>query len=226
MRILVVEDETKVRNFIHKALSAEGMVVDAVVNRTELIGSLKTYSYEAIVLDRMVSGRDLLDSLSEIRHAAPKSKILVLSALSEVEDKVKGLTEGADDYLGKPFHIAELVARVRTLTRRGGERQNGAKDTLLIYEDLKIDLETQRVIRQDKKIDLTAKEYRLLCLMVRHPGKIFSRMELLDQAWDMNHSPESNVVEVTIASLRSKVDKAFKPLIQNRRGAGYWIGEP
>jgi two-component system copper resistance phosphate regulon response regulator CusR len=224
MKVLVVEDEVKVRNFIQQALTGAGMVVDAVSTRSELLAALKTCPYDLLIMDRMVKGNDLVDSIPEIRKSSADLKILVLSALTEVEEKVKGLTEGADDYLGKPFHLSELIARIRTLTRREGQK---GKDTLVSYQDLKIDLETQRVLRGTKRIDLTAKEYRLLCLLIRHPGRIFSRMDLLDQVWDMNHYPESNVVEVTVASLRSKLDKEFKtPLIQSRRGAGYWLGEP
>jgi two-component system copper resistance phosphate regulon response regulator CusR len=99
------------------------------------------------------------------------------------------------------------------------------KDTILAFDDVKIDLETQRVLRSGRRIDLSAKEFRLLCTLARHPGKVFSKMDLLDQVWDMNHFPESNVVEVTIAGLRAKIDKGFKPLIHNRRGVGYWLGE-
>lgn len=226
MRILVVEDEPKVRNFIQQALEGAGMVVDAVPSRSELFSSLKTISYDALVMDRMVQGTDLIDSLPEIRQTAPDMRVLVLSALSEVEEKVRGLTEGADDYLGKPFHLSELIARIRSVGRRSPQAKS-SRDTVMAYKDLKIDLETQRVTRQDRRVDLTGKEYRLLCLLARHPGKIYSRMELLDLVWDMNHYPESNVVEVTVASLRGKIDKGFKPLIiHSRRGAGYWLGEP
>ena len=226
MKILVVEDEPKVRDFVKKALNDAGMVVDAVSTVSDLLTVLKTNTYDSVVLDRLLHGKDSLNHLAEIRAAAPQTKILVLSALSEVEEKVKGLNEGADDYLGKPFHVSELLARLRSLTRRTDASKKAEKDTIINYEDLKIDLATQRVLRGTTKIDLSAKEYRLLCTLARNPGKIFSKMELLDQVWDMNHFPESNVVEVTIAGLRSKVDKGFKPLIQSKRGAGYWLGEP
>lgn len=227
MRILVVEDEAKVANFIRQALEQAGMTVDAVRTYADFMSLLKTSRYDVLVLDRLIPGHDLADALPEIRRTTPASKILVLSALSEAEEKVRGLTEGADDYLGKPFHVAELIARIRTLLRREGASSGTARDTVLSYGPLKIDLETQRVLFQDRKVDITAKEYRLLCLLARHPGKVFSKMEILDQVWDMNHFPESNVVEVTMASLRSKIDKkSAKGLIHSRRGAGYWLGEP
>ena len=226
MRILVVEDEVKVRTFIQQALEGAGMVVDAVSSPADLLVSLKTSAYDILVLDRLLKGYDLLDSLTEVRRTAPQSKILFLSALSEVGEKVKGLTEGADDYLGKPFHISELIARLRSLYRRGQDKKSPAKDTVLIHKNLKIDLETQRVYRNEKRIELTGKEFRILCLFARNPQRIFSKMEILDLVWDMNHFPESNVVEVTIATLRSKIDKGFDPLIHSRRGVGYWLGEP
>lgn len=225
MKILIAEDEPKVRDFVKKAVEEAGMTADDVATVDDLLSALRTAtsaSYDALILDRLLKGMDSLDVLAQIRKAAPQTKILVLSALSEVEDKVKGLSEGADDYLGKPFHVSELIARLRSLTRRSDAQ---TKDTVLAYEDLKIDLETQRVHRGNKRLDLSAKEFRLLCTLGRHPGKVFSKMDLLDQVWDMNHFPESNVVEVTIAGLRAKVDKGFKTLIHNRRGVGYWLGE-
>jgi two-component system OmpR family response regulator len=213
MKILIAEDEP-------------GMVADDVGTVDDLLSALRTNDYETLILDRLLKGRDSLDHLPEVRRLSPQTKILVLSALSEVEDKVKGLTGGADDYLGKPFHVSELIARLRSLARRADTETRGAKDTTLAYDDLKIDLGTQRVFRGDRRIDLSGKEFRLLCTLARHPAQVFSKMDLLDQVWDMNHFPESNVVEVTIAGLRSKIDKGFKPLIHNRRGVGYWLGEP
>lgn len=225
VKILIAEDEPKVRNFVKKAAEEAGFTVDAVDAVDDLLASVRANAYDVLILDRVLKGRDSLDRIADIRRSSPHVKILVLSALSEVEDKVKGLTEGADDYLGKPFHVGELIARLRSLVRRRESEGRSVKDTLLAYEDVKIDLETQRVFRADKRVDLSAKEFRLLCALARHPGKVFSKMELLDQVWDMNHFPESNVVEVTIAGLRGKIDKGFRPLIHNRRGVGYWLGE-
>jgi DNA-binding response OmpR family regulator len=230
VKVLIAEDEPKVRDFVKKAVQEAGMVADEVGTVDELLSAVRTNDYEALILDRLLKGRDALDYLAEVRRLRPQTKILVLSALSEVEDKVKGLTDGADDYMGKPFHVSELIARIRTLSRRTEAEGRSGKDTTLAYDDLKIDLETQRVFRNngrgDQRIDLSGKEFRLLCTLARNPGKVFSKMDLLDQVWDMNHFPESNVVEVTIAGLRGKVDKGFKPLIHNRRGVGYWLGEP
>ena len=224
MKILVAEDEKKVQKFIRQALEEAGMVVDTVITYTELLAALKANTYDALVLDRLLQGHDTLESIQIIRQQTPNIKILVLSALSDVEEKVKGLTEGADDYLGKPFHVSELLARLRTIARR--PTTTSTKDTLIIYQDLKIDLGTQKVFRSETRLDLTSKEFKILCLLARHPGQIFSKTNILDQVWDLNHYPESNIVEVTIANLRSKIDKGNKPLIQSRRGVGYWLGEP
>jgi two-component system, OmpR family, response regulator len=225
MRILVVEDEKKVQRFITQALEGAGMVVDTVGTLPDMLASLEAVTFDAIVLDRLLAGHDSLTALGEVRRLQPHAKVLVLSALAEVEDKVQGLTQGADDYLGKPFHVAELVARLRTLLRREAQAEKPGRDTVLAFEDLTIDLEKQRVARGERRIDLTGKEFRILCLLARHPGQIFSKAAILDQVWDLNHFPESNIVEVTIANLRSKVDKGFKPLIKSRRGVGYWLGE-
>jgi len=224
--ILVAEDEPKVRQFISQALLQAGMNVDAIADISELFLSLRAKNYDILILDRLLLGRDSINSLPELRRRFPQVKILILSALSEVEEKVKGLTEGADDYLGKPFHVTELLARIRSLTRRGELEDHRTKVMELNYEDLKINLEKQKVQRGDKSVELTGKEFRILCLLAKSPGQIFSKAMLLDQVWGMNHFPESNVVEVTIANLRSKIDRIGKPLIHSRRGVGYWLGEP
>lgn len=226
VKILVVEDERKVRNFIHEALKAAGMVVDSVEDLEDLKDHLTANPYEAIVLDRLVRGKDSLQSLPEIRKLNPQAKILILSALSEVEDKVSGLSQGADDYLGKPFHVSELVARLHSITRRSEAPGSEMAGNRLGFKDLSIELDTQKVYRAEKKIALTGKEYKLLTLMAKYPGRIFSKMMLLDQVWDINSFPESNVVEVTVANLRAKIDKGQEPLIHSRRGVGYWLGEP
>lgn len=225
-RILVVEDEPKVREFISLALNQDGMTVDAISCLNDLSTEAKSQIYDAIVLDRLLQGRDSVNAIPDLRRRFPAAKLLILSALSEVEDKVRGLNEGADDYLGKPFHVAELIARVRSLLRRAEGDEKSQKGPELSYEDLKIDLERQKVHRGEKNIELTGKEFRLLCLLAKSPGQIFSKAMLLDQVWDLHHFPESNVVEVTVANLRAKVDRGGKPLIQSRRGVGYWLGEP
>ncbi|MBI4212411.1 MAG: response regulator transcription factor [Deltaproteobacteria bacterium] len=224
MKVLIAEDERKVRDFVKLGLEEAGMVVDAISTLDELKSSLLTTTYDVLVLDRILHGQDVVEHLDRLQAKEPKARILILSALSDAPEKVKGLEEGADDYLGKPFHIPELVARVRALMRRTTVEREIHKDTLLEYADLKIDLSSQRVYRNTSRIDLTGKEFRLLCLLAKQPGHVFSKVTLLNQCWDMNHFPESNVVEVTVAGLRSKLEKGFTPLIHSRRGVGYWLG--
>ncbi len=225
MRILVAEDEAKVRSFITEALKGAGMVVDGVSSAPELFAAVKTGAYDAIVLDRMLEGYDSIDALPKIRSDLPDVKVLVLSALADVDDKVKGLSSGADDYLSKPFHVAELVARLHTLLRRSEQSAKGVADTVIEYEDIRIDLNAQRVIRGGTRIELTGKEFKTLWVLAKNPGKIFSKSLLLDKVWEINYAPESNVVEVTIANLRNKLDKKLKPLIHSKRGVGYWFGK-
>lgn len=220
MRVLVVEDEIKVLNFVTDGLTSAGMTVDACSDWEDMEEFLRGAPYDAVVLDRLIARRDSLEILPRIRASQPQTKILILSALAETDEKVRGLSEGADDYLGKPFHVAELVARLRAVARRSGSENSNQ----IVYEDLKIDLDTQAVTREGKRVDLTAKEYRILTLLARHPGKVYSKAEILDRAWDMNHFPGSNVVEVTVANLRAKLEKEAPSLIHSRRGQGYWFG--
>lgn len=224
MKVLVAEDERKVRLFLRDALVQAGMVVEEVENCDDLLVAVSTTHYDLLILDRLLGAQDAVTTLQELRAKHPELRILVLSALEAVKDRVRGLTEGADDYLGKPFHVAELIARIRSLTRRhAGEELS--PDTLIRYNDLCIDLEKQKVSRTGTPIELTRKEFQILVLLARVPGKVYSKTALLNEAWDLNHVPESNIVEVTIANLRSKVDRQFIPLIQSQRGVGYWLGQ-
>lgn len=223
MRVLLIEDETKVRNFIQKGLRSAEFLVDATSNLEEAFSSMMTVSYDVIVLDRLLKGIDSIKYLPEFRQKSPSTKILILSALSDVQDKVDGLTEGADDYLAKPFHLSELVARLRALSRRKEQETPNH----LQLDNLIVKLDSQRVQREDQKINLTAKEYKLLVFLMRRPNRIYSKYELLNDVWELDHFPESNVVEVAINHLRSKIDKGFdKPLLHSKRGAGYWVGDP
>jgi DNA-binding response OmpR family regulator len=225
MKVLVVEDEAKVLKFIQKGLSNSEISVDTSTSIDELFSNLLSISYDAIVLDRLLKGVDSIRYLSEIKKKAPQAKIIVLSALSEVDDKVEGLTSGADDYLGKPFHIDELLARLRALCRRGNADQTG-KDHILTFKDLTINLDNQKVERGGKRIELTAKEYKLLVYLVKKPNRVFPKTELINKVWELNYYPESNVVEVVVNHLRSKVDKGYEtPLIHSKRGVGYWAGD-
>lgn len=225
IRVLVAEDEPKVQKFIKAGLEQSGMTVDCVDSLENVENSLTTQAYEVIVLDRLLKTQDSAYSIPRLRKIGTPPKILILSALSEVEDRVTGLDYGADDYLAKPFHVSELVARVRTLARRGEMAKEEARDSLLKVGDLQIKLETQEVYRGQIPIHLTAKEFKILTLLAKFPQKIFSKTELLDRIWGVNFDPESNVVEVAMTRLRSKMNPAeTKPLIHTKRGGGYWLG--
>jgi DNA-binding response OmpR family regulator len=222
VKVLIVEDEAKVRNFLKKGLDASEFAVDTAADLDEVFGNFLSVEYDAIVLDRLLDGVDSLKSIPSIKKQFPQTRIIVLSALSEVDEKIAGLTTGADDYLGKPFHIAELIARLRAVCRRD---QDGV-DHLINYADMTVDLDTQKVTRAGVKIDLTAKEYKLLVFLMKKPGRVHSKTEIIDNVWDLQYYPESNVVEVVINHLRGKIDKSFSPpLIHSRRGTGYWLGD-
>ncbi len=223
MNVLVVDDERRVLKFVSTALSRAAMQVECASSIDEMQRFLERMSFDVLILDRMLGRDDSLRAVSSIKKSYPKMKILFLSALREVEQKALGLERGADDYLDKPFHVPELVARVRSLTRRDNASQG--PDQRLHLHDLEIDLGTQAVSRTGKPISLTAKEFKLLLLFVRHPHKIFSREDLLDRVWGLNADPGSNVVEVAMNRLRVKIDgDAPTPLIHTKRGSGYWCG--
>ncbi len=225
IRVLVAEDEPKVQKFIKAGLEQSGMTVECVDSLDGVEQSLSSQAYEVLILDRLLKTQDSLYSIPRLRKMSSPPKILVLSALSEVEDRVSGLDYGADDYLAKPFHVSELVARIRTLARRSETSKEEVRDSVLKSGDLQIRLDTQEVMRGQSSIQLTAKEFKILTLLARHPQKIFSKTELLDRIWGINFDPESNVVEVAMTRLRSKMNpEGSKPLIHTKRGGGYWLG--
>ncbi|MFH1262724.1 MAG: response regulator transcription factor [Pseudomonadota bacterium] len=224
IHVFVVEDEPKVQKFVRKALEAAGMQVESTDNLDELEPFLIRVPFDVIVLDRLLGRRDSLPMVPEIKRICPEAKVLFLSALGDLDQRVSGLEIGADDYLAKPFHVTELVARVRALARRPSAEEGG--ENLLRFGDLEIRMDTQEVRRGGRAVPLTAKEFKLLTLLARKPRKVFSREELLDRVWGVNADPGSNVVEVTVTRLRSKLDEGgSKPLIHTKRGSGYWFGE-
>lgn len=219
--VLLVEDELKIKKFVESALTQVGMMVESCSNLDELDEYLERQRFDVLVLDRMLGNQDSIRAVETIKKKNPDLKILFLSALADVDQRVFGLQQGADDYLAKPFHVAELVARIQTLTRRSSS--SATADQTLNLEDLTINLGSQTVNRDHKEIPLTAKEFKLLTLLVRHPKKMFSKFELLDRVWGLNSDPESNVVEVTLKRLRDKIDEGFETkLIHTKRGSGYW----
>ena len=222
MRVLVVEDEKKTAAFVRKALQAEGFAVDVCANGDDALAAAKTTPFDGIVLDIMLPGRDGLSVLRQLREGGNKTPVLLLSARGAVNERVEGLNAGADDYLPKPFVIAELVARVRALGRRVGEN----KSTVLRVGDLALDTVSHRAQRGGKTFELTAREFRLLEFLMRSAGRICGRMSIIEKVWDYDFDPGTNLVDVYIKRLREKIDDGFEPkLLQTVRGIGYVMKE-
>ena len=222
MRVLVVEDEKKTASFIRKALQAEGFAVDVCHNGDEAWAAARATPFDAIVLDIMLPGRDGLSLLRQLRERQNTTPVLLLSARGEVNERIEGLNAGADDYLPKPFVIAELIARVRALGRRGGE----SKSPVLRVRDLALDTITREAQRGGVTIELTTREYRLLEYLMRSAGRICGRMTILEKVWDYDFDPGSNLVDVNIMRLREKIDANFEPkLLHTVRGIGYVMKE-
>lgn len=218
MRVLVVEDEKKTASFIRKALQAEGFAVDVCHNGDDALAATSATPFDGIVLDIMLPGRDGLSVLRQLRERRNPTPVLLLSARGEVNERVDGLNAGADDYLPKPFVIAELVARVRALGRRGSE----TKSTVLRMANLTLDTVTHEAHRDQMKIELTSREYLLLEFLMRSAGRICSRMAILEKVWSYDFDPGSNLVDVYIKRVREKVDDEFEPkLLHTVRGLGY-----
>jgi len=223
MRVLVVEDEKKTAAFIRKALQTEGFAVDVCHNGEEAWTAARVTPFDAIVLDIMLPGRDGLSLLRQLREKQLATPVLLLSARGEVNERVEGLNAGADDYLPKPFVLAELVARVRALGRRGVE----SKPAVVQVGDLKLDTITRQFERGGKAIELSTREYRLLEFLMRSAGRICGRMAILEKVWDYDFDPGSNLVDVNVMRLREKVDADFEPkLLHTVRGLGYVMKAP
>jgi two-component system, OmpR family, response regulator len=222
MRILVVEDDKDVANFVVKGLREAGHVVEHANNGRDGLFMAATENFDAIVLDRMLPGGvDGLRILETLRAQNNHTPALFLSALAQVDDRVKGLKAGGDDYMTKPFAFAELLARVEALTRRG---KADAPVTKLVVADLEMDLLSRNVKRGGQKIDLQPREFRLLEFLMRHSGQVVTRTMLLEGVWDYHFDPQTNVIDVHVSRLRQKVDKPFPlPLIHTVRNAGYML---
>jgi DNA-binding response OmpR family regulator len=222
MRVLVVEDEKKAASFIRRALQAEGFAVDAVHTGEDALALAQTTPYDAIVLDIMLPGRDGLSVVRELRARQNKSPVMLVTARGQVEERIDGLNAGADDYLPKPYALGELVARVRALVRRGSE----SKSVVLRLADLTVDTVKREVKRGGQNIDLSPREYRLLEYLLRSPGRVCGRMQILEKVWDYDFDPGTNLVDVYVRRVRDKVDTGFTlPLLHTVRGVGYVMKE-
>jgi two-component system, OmpR family, response regulator len=218
MRALVVEDELKMAALIRRGLVEEGYAADVARTGEEALWMARATPYDAIVLDLMLPGRDGLEVCRSLRESGVWSPILMLTARDGVEDKVSGLDSGADDYLSKPFSFAELLARLRALTRRGPNE----RPAVIERGSLRLDPATRQAWRGDTEIDLSAKEFSLLETFMRHPGEVLSRYQLLEHAWDYDYENRSNIVDVYVRYLRDKIDRPFGVTqLETVRGAGY-----
>jgi two-component system copper resistance phosphate regulon response regulator CusR len=218
MRILVVEDEPKTAAYLRKGLSESGYTVDAAGRGDDGLFLAQTADYDLVILDVMLPGKDGWQVLSEMRRSGSQTPVLFLTARDEVEDRVRGLELGADDYLVKPFAFSELLARVHSILRRGSGRQ----PDIIRVADLEIDMPRHKVTRSGKRIELTPKEFALLALLARRTGEVLPRTLITEKVWDMNFDSDTNIVEVAIRRLRSKLDDSFETkLIHTIRGVGY-----
>jgi two-component system OmpR family response regulator len=218
MRVLVVEDDVKMAAALRRGLGYEGLIVDVAGDGDQALRMSAATAYEAIVLDVMLPGRDGFDTCRALRTAGVWAPIIMLTARDAVADRVRGLDEGADDYLTKPFSLAELLARLRALVRRGP----GERPAVLEVGDLRLDPATREVKRGDEEIALSAREFTLLETFMRHPGQVFTQPQLLEAAWELGYEQRSNVVEVYVRYLREKIDRPFGvESIETVRGVGY-----
>ncbi len=221
MRILIVEDEPKTGDYLYKGLAESGFVADLARTGLDGLNLAMEHDYDLIVLDVMLPGMDGWSVLRRLRERK-ETPVIFLTARDDVVDRVKGLELGADDYLVKPFAFAELLARIRTLLRRGPVRDA----EMIRMADLEIDVIKRRVTRNGVRIDLTAQDFALLHLLVKRPGEVLSRSLIASQVWDMNFDSDTNVVDVAIRRLRAKVDDPFpKKLVHTVRGMGYLMEE-
>jgi two-component system copper resistance phosphate regulon response regulator CusR len=221
MKLLIVEDEPKTAEYLRKGLGEQGCSVDVAHDGIDGQHLALVHDYDVIVLDAMLPGRDGFEVLRALR-LVKQTPVIMLTARDGIEDRVRGLQDGADDYLVKPFSFLELLARLQALQRRGRSRE----PSQLRIADLQIDLIARRVWRGETRIDLTAKEFALLAVLARRQGEILSKTVIAELVWDMNFDSNTNVVEVAIKRLRAKIDNAFTPkLLHTMRGMGY-VMEP
>jgi len=219
MRVLIVEDDLDAAAYLVKGLKESGYVVDHVADGREALYRVAAETYDACVVDRMLPGVDGLTIVKTMRSAGNAAPVLILSALGDVDDRVKGLKAGGDDYLVKPYAFAELLARLEALLRRG---RSDAPDTMLKVADLEMDLVGRTVRRAGQPIELKPKEFALLEYLMRHAGHVVTRTMLLENVWDYSFDPQTNVIDVHVSRLRQKIDKGHdKPLLSTIRGAGY-----
>jgi len=225
MRCLLIEDDQEAAQLIQDGLQREGFSVTACHDGASGLSKVNESGWDVVVLDRMLPGAlDGLDILSTMRGRGDATPVLILSALGSLNERVRGLRDGCDDYLTKPFAFDELLARIEALIRRAGQREDMG---VLVVGDLKVDTRARRVFRDQQPISLQPREYQLLEYLVRHQGEVVTRKMLLTAVWGYHFDPETNVIDVQMSRLRTKIDKdAAAPLIHTVRGAGYTVRAP
>jgi two-component system, OmpR family, response regulator len=223
MRLLVVEDDSKIASFIIKGLKAAGYAVDHASDGETALGMVLTEPYDTAIIDIMLPQRDGLSLIKKMRKEEVRTPVIILSARGSVDDRIKGLQTGSDDYMTKPFAFSELLARVQALLRRAGGQ---AEPTGLTVGDLSVNLLTREVVRGGRKIELQPIEFSLLEYLMRHAGRVVSKSMIMEHVWNYNFDPQTNVVEARICRLRDKIDRDFpKKLIHTLRGVGYVLKE-
>lgn len=223
LRLLVIEDDKQVLSFIAKGMKEAGHNVDTADNGKDGLFLATTETYDALIVDRMLPEMDGLTIIKTIRGAGKTTPVLILSALGEVDDRVEGLRSGGDDYLVKPFAFSELLIRIEIISRRQTQA-SGSEVTRLSVADLELDLLARKVTRNGKEIDLKTKELQLLEYLLQHKGQVVTRTMLLEHVWDYDFDPHTNIIDVHISRLRSKLDKGYDTqLVKTIRGAGYII---
>ena len=221
MRILVIEDDEQTASYLRKGLKEAGHAVDWSKDGRDGLFMATNERYDLFIVDRMLPGIDGLSIVKVLRSENVRTPILILSALGQVDDRVRGLKAGADDYLSKPYAFSELTARVEALLRRSGGE---GVETRIAVGDLELDLLKRTATRAGQPIELKPREFRLLEYLMRHEGQVVTRTMLLEGVWDYHFDPQTNVIDVHMSRLRQKIDKGFdKPLIQTVRGAGYTL---
>jgi two-component system, OmpR family, response regulator len=219
MKILIVEDDEKIASFVQQGLKQSGFVVDHAANSKAAWDCLSASTYDALIVDIMLPGKDGLTLIEEVRSQKITTPTIILSAKRSVEDRVRGLEGGSDDYLTKPFAFTELLARVHALIRRSAASSVSSE---IIAGDLSIDLLSREVFRDGEKIELQPREFALLEYLMRNAGRVVSKTMILERVWDYNFDPQTNVVDVLVCRLRNKIDRNFeKKLIHTIRGVGY-----
>jgi two-component system, OmpR family, response regulator len=223
MKVLLIEDDRKIASFVKKGLKEQGFIVDACDNGNDGYALASGQAYDVIILDIMLPGRDGLSILRGLREKKNTVPVILLTARSALDERVEGLNLGADDYLGKPFYLEELFARMHAITRRA----TGVQLSLLQSGPLTVNLITREVLLNKENVDLTVREFNLLELLMRSPGHVFTRTQILEHVWNYDFDPQTNVVDVYVRRLRSKVDlKPEAPLIETVRGVGYRLIKP